>query len=63
MHKGKRRHEGRPCCNLQLPERRLWRGGGLLPGNSDDRMGGDGLKLLQGRVRLDVRNNFSSKEW
>ena len=41
---------------LQLPERRLWRGGGqlLLPDNSNRTRGG-GLNLHQTRVRLDIR--------
>jgi len=36
---GEEEAQGRPHCCLQLPERRLWRGGHqpLLPGNSDER--------------------------
>ena len=45
----------RPSCSLQLPEKRLWRGGvqPLLPGNSD-RMTEDGLRLCQGTFSLDI---------
>ena len=50
----------RPHISLQLSERNLWRGGVLLPGNSN-RMKGDGLKLHQRRFGLDIKNNFFSE--
>jgi len=54
--------QGRPYYSLQLPERRWWRGGGqpLLPGNSNS-MRGDGLKLHQGMLWLDVRKHIFSE--
>ena len=53
----------RSYCPLQIPERRLQRGGGwpLLSGNSDS-MRRNGLKLHQGKFRLDIKNNFFSEE-
>lgn len=46
-----------PYCSLQLPERRLWPGGGrsLLPGNQRQERG------PQGRVRLSTRRDLFSK--
>jgi len=58
----KRRLRGDLFCSLQLPDRRLERGGGrpLLPGNRN-RMRGDGLKLYQRRFRLDMRKIYFSE--
>ena len=43
---GEEESQRKPYRSLQLPEKRLWQGGGqpLLPGNSG-RTRGDGLKL------------------
>ena len=51
--------EGRPYCSLPS-ERRLQqeRGWSLLTG---DRMKGNGLKLHQGKFRLDIRKNFTER--
>ncbi len=63
VHFGEVEAQGRPHHCLQLPDRRLWQGGGLplLLGNSD-RMKGNGLKLCQGMFRFHIRKT-SLKEW
>ena len=51
----------RPRGDLMAPQ--LLQGGGAEVGVSlfnSDRMGGNGLKLWQGRLRVDVRKNFFS---
>jgi len=57
---GKRRLRGRPYCSLPVSEKCLlqeW-GWSLLTG---DRMRGKGLKLLQGKFRLDIRKHFTER--
>ena len=49
---GEEEAEGRPHRPLQLPERRLQRTG----------VGGNDLKLHQGRFRLDIRTHFFTEQ-
>ncbi|KAK4826887.1 LOW QUALITY PROTEIN: hypothetical protein QYF61_012075 [Mycteria americana] len=58
LEKRRLRGERRPYRSLQLPERRLEVGVGLLSQVTSDRTRGNGLKLCQGRFRLGIRKNF-----
>jgi len=59
---GEEEAQERPHCSLQFPDRRLWWDGCwfLLVGNGN-RTWDDGLKLHQGRFRLEIRKNLFSE--
>ena len=64
VYTGDKEAQGTPYHSLQLPEMRLWQGGGwpLLLGNSD-RTRGNRLKLQKGRFSWIFGQISSQKEW
>jgi len=62
VHPGEKKAPGRPYSSFPVPEGAYKKAGeGLFTRGCSDRTTGDGCKLKEGRLRLDIRKQFFTK--
>ena len=55
---GEKKADGRPCCSLPISESCLQQEQGWAGLVTGDSTRGNGLKLCQGKFRLDIRKHY-----